>query len=164
MVRIIGIDPGKNYTGVTILDTYLIKEAACGFGVTLCGCYLYDGKGRDLGVNVDGQAHQIRECVATFQPDEVIIEKPQIYSKGKARPNDILDLALMAGALGACGMPCTFVTPARWKGQVKKHIHNARILEKLPNLHEALAGLAKGKHEHIIDAAGLALWSIERKI
>jgi hypothetical protein len=52
--------------------------------------------------------------------------------------------------------------PSDWKGSVPKSIHHKRILARLRVSEEALAHIPKGQQQHVIDAAGLALWAVDR--
>lgn len=101
-----------------------------------------------------------------------------------ARPNDILNLALITGAaitLYKGGMSCYSPLPREWKGTVPKDIKQKRILDHL-GLKYHMAG---GKHPYpvpsnyapyvvggckvndgdwkdITDALGLAVWGLEK--
>ena len=67
--------------------------------------------------------------------DAGIIEFPQIYPDGKARPNDIVRLAYTAGELaGTCraaGLLLRTVKPREWKGTIDKEICHDRVRKTL---------------------------------
>ncbi len=97
----------------------------------------------------------------TCSLDLLIIERPKVYpGVQREDPNDLIDVALMAGRMIERFPHSALRTPypQDWKGQVPKEIHNRRVLKALtcterkivPNNHNA------------IDAAGLYLWAIGR--
>lgn len=115
------------------------------------------------------------------------VERPHIAGRTHARPDDLLALSLAAGgagavlqALGAIHPQGLFLpTPGAWKGQVPKHIQQARTCRRLGWEPEIRAtgrgrycvphGLAQGvwgvvdlrtsDWKHVMDAVGLALWA-----
>src|SRR5580700_11155234 len=62
---------------------------------------------------------------------DVWIEDQVIYPRSPVPPSDILTLAKgayrVAGRYDAIGVTVHFVEPMRWKGQVPKDIHHARV-------------------------------------
>ena len=157
MAQIIGIDPGINYTGVCVLNSDRTVQAV----------ELIERKVQKLSANIRIQKGAIsyfldENTTAPFISLVVVLEMPRIYPQSKSRDNDILDLAAMAGALAGATYG-DLVYPRTWKGTTPKKIHNERILNALPDLRGFLSPYPKGKWEHIIDAAGIALWALERK-
>lgn len=63
--------------------------------------------------------------------DMLIVEVPQVYRevKQKGDPNDLINLALLAGNLEALisAREVIEVRPGTWKGQIPKHTHHARL-------------------------------------
>ena len=106
--------------------------------------------------------HSLRLFVAA-RPDLVVVEVPCIYPRERVKaPNDLIDLAVVAGACATLG-PLRLVRPAEWKGQTPKEICNARTRASLSAaevkvLDGRLAGIAKSKHHHVLDAVGMGLW------
>ena len=105
----------------------------------------------------------------------VVCECPTLYRGGKARPADVITLALRAGeAVGfAKGMwpnaKCEYVEPRTWKGQVPKDVHHARIFAALNDIERNvvatnLKGLAASKRHNALDAVGLGLWAAKRRV
>jgi hypothetical protein len=99
-------------------------------------------------------------------------ELPRIYpmGKSKARPNDLIKLAVGAGRLTASWPEeqLIWLPPHEWKGQVPDHILYDRIrealsLEELDRLNEGLSPYAKGKHHNILDAVGIGLYALKRR-
>lgn len=116
-----------------------------------------------------------------------VVEGQVIYSHVRQKPQDILKLGQAAGAcvgvMLAWGIPTRMVEPAAWKGQVPKHVCQARAYSKLGwayATHErksgsfaipdgsALEGIervnvkATGDWKHIGDAVALAVWGCEK--
>jgi hypothetical protein len=114
--------------------------------------------------------------------------------RGGVPANDLLSLANVAGALlGYCAMEAGktpgsvvyFPRPRQWKGQQPKDVNQANTLTKL-GLQYAVAkgqepycyptgcaqvsrvrgwhGTNRGDWKHISDAAGLALWGVEKAV
>lgn len=103
----------------------------------------------------------------------VIIERPQIYQgrQSKADPNDILTLAIGVGRYAERfeSRCCTveFVLPHTWKGTVNPDVLCNRIVaslsaEERATLDRCLSEVAKGKQHNVIDAVGIAKWSVKR--
>ncbi len=149
----VGIDPGINCTGVAVF-----------WGSYLSNVFLAQRvKKAPLNKNIIIQL----DCLDSNLPEKVdviVIEKPKIYPSSPVRSGDILDLAVMAGALARVRpyAEVVFVEPANWKGSVPKKIHNERIKKEIPELQKHLREYSQTKHEHIIDAAGQALWQIKK--
>jgi hypothetical protein len=105
--------------------------------------------------------------------DTCVIELPQVYQqrKWKGDPNDLIQVALTVGALGAwiqmhSPAEVKLVRPHTWKGSVPKDIMGNRILSKLETREEKIvklagAGLGNKKHD-VVDAVGIGLWSLGR--
>ena len=146
---IAAIDPGL-CTGFCLLDTQR--------GSLWC----YAGAHDDLNAWL-----KIRQAASA------IIERPAIYPKQKARPADIITLALRAGeAAGrfACSnVPVRYVEPAEWKRQIPKEICEGRIRAlltplELSGMDACLGKIAAGKRNNAVDAVGLALFMVGRRV
>lgn len=121
---------------------------------------------------------------ALLEPPIIVVERPMIWSgKHGAKHESILLLATYAGvALGICAVvfPSSelhAVTPAQWKGQRVKNVHQRSVCEKLGWDYEERAGYVvpsarrsqtplfvpegtnKGMYKHIMDAVGIAYWA-----
>jgi len=102
----------------------------------------------------------------------VLIERPRIYPHGRTKdPNSVLSVAINAGEWAgqyrACGYVVDYVEPLRWKGQVPKDIHHARVFAKLDDHEKAIVdecgrGIAPSKRHNMIDAVGLGLYKVGR--
>ena len=160
---ILGIDPGKNFTGAVFLKNSEVVSTR-----------LMVKWSSDISKNLSNQVAELEDwfthTFGVLSVGEVlaIVEAPRIYPNSPVRANDQMDLSLMAGAFAAVtgSYKCVttkLVTPREWKGTVKKEVHNERILKKMPSLLPFLEGYPKTKQEHIIDAAGLALYGLMGK-
>jgi len=144
-MNILGIDPGLNATGLGAL---------------------YDGRMSQQTIRPDINHHnlafRVREIaekvrLATcdlYGLDLLVIEKPQVYERWKSKgdPNDLVDLAVLVGALIVV-IPAKRILlpqPQQWKGSVPKRIHHRRIRTLYPDLGRCSADA--------MDAVGLALY------
>lgn len=147
--------------------------------------------GRDLGwavLDADGQLTHAGLGAPTHAalpglPDKVIIERPQVYSakRSKGDPNDLITLAILVGKYTeryeALGRPVEHILPHDWKGSLDPDVCCRRVVASLSDaertlLFQVLAPLARkplttdtlteGKRHNVIDAVGLAKWSVRR--
>lgn len=108
--------------------------------------------------------------------EKVVVERPMIYPGGrqKARPRDVITLALKAGEVAgawrsATGCDITYHEPDEWKGgAISKDMHQPRIWAALRDeeqeiLSQACKGKAAGKRHNIIDAVGIGLYAVGRQ-
>ncbi len=142
MTHLLAIDPGAD-TGWARFDEK--RLTACGLGVPLAA-----------------------------ETRRVLIERPMIYPGGrqKARPADVIKLAVRAGEMGGqyartAGIEPEYIEPHTWKGSVSKDIHHARIWAKLTPAEQAIVsdaarGVAPSKRHNILDAVGIGLFGIGR--
>jgi hypothetical protein len=99
-----------------------------------------------------------------------IIELPQIYrsSKSKGDPNDLIDIALVVGALlERSGGHAELVLPRKWKGTVPKKVMLKRIVSKLSEAEKRVLsnayGATKSTLHNVTDSVGIGLWALKRK-
>lgn len=105
-----------------------------------------------------------------------VIEKPQIYQgrKSKGNPNDLVGVALIAGACAAWAKTTVFITPHDWKGTIPKDIlpryiiHKRNEKELSPEActvyRKCLASWAQGIRHNFVDAVGIGLYAIRQKL
>jgi Holliday junction resolvasome RuvABC endonuclease subunit len=162
----LGIDPDTKNTGIAIVS--------CGAAPKVL--YVATAKVK-ASLPVERRIRELVGVIATellLAPttpvERVIVEGQRIYPRGKARPNDLIHLAQVAGIavaqaslvypLAALWIP----EPAQWKGTVEKAALQRRILkrigltEKLEGVN-GVQGMTKTQRGHVIDAIGLALWA-----
>lgn len=99
--------------------------------------------------------------IGQYRYETVVIERPMIYPRSHARPNDIVTLAISAGryaALANCANEVWY-QPRQWKGQVEKKIIQSRILRTL--WPEELVRLGDADH-NVFDAVGIGLFHLKR--
>lgn len=112
--------------------------------------------------------------------DRLIIEKPQVYGSGRVRPNDLITLALIAGAwgeafrrLGPTSLEPEFICPREWKEQTPKDVSNARTFAAMTPSERGQfldagwsspADKKRGarKSDDVLDAIGINLWATRR--
>lgn len=139
---ILAIDPGRD-TGWAILD--------------------------DNGVLVDAG---LGKPLSTYV-GPVIIERPQIYpGRGtRVNPNDLITLAIQVGEytefFRSRGCAIEHVLPHCWKGSVDPDVLCRRIVAALPSaeasrLDSCISNVPKSKQHNVIDAVGIAKWSVLR--
>lgn len=129
----------------------------------------------DIGVMTAPRIRDLHYGLFQFfkrhEPAAAIIEVPQVYRqrKQKGDPNDLIDVAVVAGVAGAVAAPwCEplFIKPHIWKGSRPKDVDNEYTLKCLNDIERAIvdrAGLGKTKGHNAIDAIGIGLWALERR-
>lgn len=151
-MRVIAIDPGAKNLGVAFFKDDILWRA------WLCPT-------ADLHMLTNLRSHVI------------VIEKPQIYPKQKGDPNDLIDLAIIAGRIAESCRPfvgedgptiphVVYYKPAVWKGQTPKEIHHERIkkhLERQGVLSCVEIPRAKSLAHNVWDAVGLGLYHLTKR-
>jgi len=94
------------------------------------------------------------------------VEVPRVYTHGKARPEDIVQLAVIAGAFTG-GIDADFYScprPSEWKGTIDGSILCDRVMNRVANTAERLIILRSegGTTSHVQDAFGLGCWVLGR--
>lgn len=176
----LGIDPDTTTTGFGLL-----RDGRAIYGGII---EVPKGKGKAAGrllAMVDKAAKvlgELRLDNQDFQHVDVIVIEGQVhYPRSKVRPNDLIALGRVAGALLAVTMelwPMARIElpePRDWKGTVPKGVFTKRILKNLELAHDPRGGLCyvptevglrlpgtigmtKTNAGHCIDALGLARW------
>lgn len=100
--------------------------------------------------------------VAALKPDLVVVECPVVYPRGAGKgedPNDLIQVALSAGACMAACLHSVTVTPGEWKGQVPKDIHHRRIEPQLTEaMRRDINSVPAILRHNVLDAIALGLW------
>ena len=170
-MRVLAFDPDLHHTGWAFVSDGSVKEVGTvdvpakltGFEATLQMM-------NNVQLEHDEWSHL----------DKVVIEGQQFYRPGRAKgnPNSLRWLAYLSGAIAGHALgfiPDTkvvIVDPADWKGQVPKHVHQARTYKRLGWPCEEHGGkdpymvptgspfeLKATQWKHVGDAIGLALWA-----
>lgn len=142
----IGIDPG----------------ICAGFAV------LQDGKLKQCGILDEDTWPKLEKLDLSM----LYIERPVIYPgpRQKARPNDIITLALRAGeTVGRLGVKHLYVTPQDWKRNLSKEVCHQRLITLMTNpeweiARKELAEIADSKQHNLLDAIGIAFYGSGRKV
>jgi hypothetical protein len=117
-------------------------------------------------------------CLWAYEPLEIhtwsrathfLVERPVIYPRSKARPRDIITLALLAGrAAAVLGWErVVWVEPRKWKGTIDPDAMTIRIIKALTDEERAIYFAAADKvaesyRHNIADAIGIGLWKLGR--
>jgi len=151
---IVAIDPGVHACGVAVFRDAVLERAEY------------------IDILHQGGPVALARAVAAWTGGataigRVVVEKPQVYVRrlSKGDPNDLIDLAVVVGALLATvqGVGET-VLPQRWKGSVPKDIMNARILGRLSDAEKQRIVYPKRKTlgHNVVDSVGIGLWALKR--
>jgi hypothetical protein len=101
-------------------------------------------------------------------PEEhCVVECPQVYQAkfSKGDPNDLVNVALVAGACASAFVSVDIVRPHEWKGNIPKAVHHRRVMRDAPEfVQRSIAAIKQTTLRHnAIDAYALGLWYLERK-
>lgn len=151
---VIGIDPGNTTGWAIFFDGLLV-----GAGTLKKDAILPSTADDPVEITFGGIA-----------PAAAVIELPRVYPHGgKGDPNDLIDLAVLAGDLAGfyrrAGFHVELVPPRTWKGTVPKAVHNVRVIEALSAGEiETMPRRPRAKNfdHNMIDAVGLGLWFLRR--
>ncbi len=111
---------------------------------------------------------------ASICPESVVIEQPVIYPHAKARPNDIITLALAAGTTVGrlvarwpdLETNVHWVQPRAWKGTINADIMTRRIESKMGPVAMDMVkelNLSASKRHNVVDAVGLGLYFLNAR-
>lgn len=108
-----------------------------------------------------------------FRGWALTIEMPEVTPTTPSIP-DILKLCVSLGRYvdwfeDNAGGTVDYVKPASWKGQVPKEIHHPRIYaalrpEEQKILYDTGLAMADSKRHNMVDAVGLGLYSVGRRV
>jgi hypothetical protein len=142
----LSIDPGVKDTGFALFE-----------GGRLVDCGVLSFKGRTDDFNEVIAFYQSELADMRDMASLILCERMQFrFGNERANPQRIIDLNLLAGALGRD----IWVKPQEWKGSVPKDVHNRRVLSKLPDSEVAhlMACAPRSKVHNAIDAVGIYMW------
>ena len=164
---LIAIDPGVHNMAIAVFgDNGVLLEAWNETSTTMF---------ENVNVRLEGWGSPSVRLINRLQRhvrlerNRIIGERQVVYpgAKGlKTNPNDLLDLAMCAGAFyGALCVDMhaslTLVEPAEWKAQVPKDITKKRI-EGLLSHSEPLSIKKGGEMHNVYDAIGIGLFALGR--
>lgn len=159
MSTLLAIDPSLRGTGWALFkDTNLTHCGVLGgpSQSTRIQCV------RDMWADLWGDL-----AVLISRPDEVVLEFPRIYPKGRGAsdnvdPNDLLWVAAVAGALCTLGPSVTYY-PSDWKGQSKKEKTLRIVLQACNPAERAVIESVQGAKRHnAVDAVGIGMYHLKR--
>src|SRR5574343_1281146 len=142
---LVAVDPGVHATGIAVFNGQTLMIADLVQAETL----------EQMISRLDERV--MRGEAPHFNYDRGVIERPTVYSKNsKGDPNDLIRVAIVAGAAAVRCFSVRFVEPRTWKGQVPKAIHNRRVVETLsPAELAAIACIQPKSLQHnALDAVG----------
>lgn len=158
--QFIAIDPSISELGVAVFETYEITRVKRIKGPRTVG----GTEAKRLQLLMGHLEHELWAYMTLgkrYGGWDLVIEWPEVYSRGRTDPNDLLLLSGVVGAIiGQFHWRGVYsYKPKEWKGQVPKEIHNDRVLQKLgPNIQADLNRIPKTYRHNVIDACGLALY------
>lgn len=164
---ILGIDPGKRQSGYGLVDINSSGMRECG----LRECGLFEGDGPTTAACISVMHRKASSKLLPWVIDITVVEKPIVYPKGREKgtknPNDLIDLALVAGSFMLYGKQSEEVTPAGWKGQRPKDVCQSIIYDELSPterkiLQAGLKEVNKSLQHNVWDGVGIALWRAKR--
>jgi hypothetical protein len=124
-LRLIALDPSKRASGWAYFEGGLLIKA---------GVACTTKKDSDLAV-VLALAADLIDAGIWSGTANMVAEWPQVYTgaQSKGDPNDLLWLTAVLGAAVSEMNPLSLklYRPSEWKGQVKKEIHNLRVLGRV---------------------------------
>ena len=148
VTRLLAVDPGTHVSGwANFVDARLVA----------CGCWRAGGLYEMLS-----KILMAREKFSLSFNERTVVERPQVYNqrKWKGDPNDLVGVALVAGAVAALFPPADFVLPHAWKGSAPKDVVEKRVRKTLaPDELQLVAG---AKKSDVWDAVGVGLWALGR--
>lgn len=153
------VDPGLRGCGVALFEPVIGLAWA-----TYLPNTMIDGRGPDRH---SAMARKIAHHVAAMGGfKNLIVEFPRIYPKGprdrRSDPNDLLDVAGVAGAVAALFENVLWVFPQEWKGQVPKEVMNSRVKKRLtPEELRRITSVGALDH-NTLDAVGIGLHLLGR--
>jgi hypothetical protein len=147
--RLVSVDPGKHKVAWALFVDGVLHT---------CGSSYSKGS--------------IRAAASVPVADAAVVEVPQVYARSKGDPNDLVDVAVMAGAAAisaaaAAFCPTTFVRPCEWKGQTPKSVcwkraRNVLTDEEVAAQEAGYRAVTKSEGADVRDAVALGLWALGR--
>lgn len=161
-MRLVAIDPSLRATGWAVFEDG--RLVSCGIVKTAAG------------TTAEQAAREVAQRLKNDLDGAVaVIERPQIYQgrRSKGDPNDLVGVALVAGACAAWADRAVFVLPHDWKGSIPKHAQLSRYIVHRRNekalddascavYRKCLAAWAAGLRHNLADAVGIGLHAMRQ--
>lgn len=158
MSHLLAIDPSLRGTGW-----------ACFRNGMLVNCGVVEGPANTTRITaVQCIWHDMPTMAGWGEDDQVVLEFPRIYPKGRGQtdhvdPNDLLWVAAVAGACAAHGVPVHHYYPSDWKGQSKKEKTLRLVLQACNSVERDVIEQVKGwKRHNAVDAVGIGMYHLKR--
>jgi hypothetical protein len=159
----LGVDPDLRNSGFAVVQSRAGAKPLVEFAFTI----RTDAKEAREWDLVDAAVNIRPWNFPTGPIERATVEAQMIYPRQKARPNDILRLAYVAGSWAgklAAVLSCSVETvlPRDWRGTIPKAVAQARILSRVewPLREQVAATLTKTEFSDVVDAIGLALYGL----
>lgn len=157
--RLIAVDPGLRHLGVASFTDGLLEEAFLVKNPEKSGRGAKAWHGYNRAA-VCGVEDYLRGMVS--RANVLVVELQQIYRRGPGDPDDMLQVAGVAGVIvGMADLDAELVgyRPREWKGSTPKAIFTKRILARLHPEELAVVELIKpaSLRHNTVDAVGLGL-------
>jgi hypothetical protein len=146
-MNLFAIDPGKHLIGFAhFRDTKLVE------------CTVIEFKSLSM------LRATLWEKASASWPVSVVSEVPQVYPGFQEKvPDDMIDMALAAGACLSLAPNTLAVRPHAWKGSKDKKIHQAQLLNAAtPDEFALINQVPKALRHNAIDAYGIGKWYLNR--
>lgn len=105
-----------------------------------------------------------------YWADRLVVERAEVYPDGNAKPNDLGQLLIVAGAIAGSVRHTRLMLPypKQWKGQVPKNIHHDKLRKGLTDadrrvLDAAMSFVPPSLRHNMLDAVGLARWGMREQ-
>lgn len=160
----VGIDPGVRECGVAIEWDHAPPEHAR-------RAFLVKSDKPTVQLRAGVMARSVANLLQGATHIKLCVEGQQIYSseKSKGDPNDMVKVAIVAGAMLGALERYTYMDivalplPRQWKGGLPKAEHHRRLARDYPHWVEPVqADTPKSMQHHVWDAVGLLLWHKKR--
>lgn len=164
-IRILGIDPALRNTGLAIVEynSETRELSSPEYCRVLVNPQKYTGK--DAILNMLDMMHEASQLKEYQEVDNVIIESPAIMFNKTWSQGVISSIAhISGGAIALFGIHRSYIfRPNEWTKTRKKEVTHNRtqaVLGDFETWHFPKPIKSERYHEHILDAASLALWWI----
>lgn len=153
---LVSVDPGLRGCGVAVFAD----------GVLLSAQYVANPAKGDGPKAWLQMGLQVFRAVGAFVKAgfRMVVEVPRVYPVSKGDPNDLIQIAGVAGAVVGQLTPDTaqFTYPSDWKGQVPKEICQRRITALLSKTELDSVQSVGYKDHNTYDAIGIGLVALRR--
>lgn len=158
---LVAIDPGVRNTGLAFFENLQLVKTML------------------LQASTFHEAANVATSLLIKGSDDVAVEIPRVYPKARNDPNDLINVAFLAGMYAAPGKTLKTYYPSEWKGNVPAEVCLKRVISRLsPDERLAIEGLDDfekkldsklesrkpiyAKLHNVLDAVGIGLKTLGR--